>query len=335
MAKSDRLQWGLLSTARINRAIIGPIRNSKRSRLLAVASRSLERAAEYAKSWNIPRIYGSYEELLEDPEIDVIYNSLPNSLHAEWSIKAIQKGKHVLCEKPISISEDDIKKIINISEETGKVTTEAFMYRHHPQTLIVKKLIDEGAIGKIQLVRGAFCYTDDKPTDVRLDPLLGGGSLWDVGCYPINYARYILGDEPVEVYGHQVIGETGVDMFFTGQLLFPRDIVMQFESSFTSPFLALMEFSGDNGRMVINSPYKPGLKENILLDNGNQVKTIRVKGEELYSGEVTDMENAIMYGTPPRISLRDSLMNTVTIQALYESANRKKPIRIDHIAEME
>ena len=154
-----KLNWGLLSTARINQDLIVPLTASRRTRLLAVASRSQSTADAYASKWNIPRAHGSYESLIHDPEIDVIYNSLPNNLHAEWTIKALRAGKHVLCEKPIALTLAEMDAMVQAVQETGCVLAEAFMYRHHVQTLKIKEMIDAGELGRIQLIRGAFTYT--------------------------------------------------------------------------------------------------------------------------------------------------------------------------------
>ena len=206
---SKPLNWGLLSTARINRALIPPLNASKRARLLAVASRSQSSAEAYAREWKIPRALGSYEALLADPEIDVVYNPLPNNLHAEWTIKALRAGKHVLCEKPMTLTLAEMDEISAVSRETGKIVTEAFMYRHHPQTLKVKEIVENGTLGKLQLIRGAFTFTLTREGDYRSDPAMGGGSIWDVGCYPISYARTLVGAEPLEVFGWQVEGPSG------------------------------------------------------------------------------------------------------------------------------
>jgi xylose dehydrogenase (NAD/NADP) len=328
MNKSAPLRWGLLSTARINRALIEPVQSSKNSILYAVASRSNDKAAEYAKSWGIPHFHSNYEGLLTDPEIDVIYNSLPNSLHAEWTIRAVQMGKHVLCEKPLATSISDSDAIIEAVKNTDMVVTEAFMYRHHPQTIFVKQMVDNGDIGKLQLIHGSFCYTNTRSKDPRFVPELGGGSLWDVGCYPISYARYITGEEPDEVFGHQLTGPTGIDLFYAGQMHFPGGCIAQFESSFISPFKVNMEITGDKGRIQITEPYKPGIQTKLILEKDGRTQTIHVKGEKLYVGEVEDIENAIIYGKPLRISLEDSKANIATIEALYKSAGVDKPINI-------
>ena len=328
MENQAPLRWGLLSTARINRAVIEPIRSSKKSQLIAVASRSREKASKYASTWGIPRFHASYEALLADPEIDVIYNSLPNSLHTEWSLKALRMGKHVLCEKPLTIRSQDVDDMIKVAGETGKIITEAFMYRHHPQTLLIKKMVDNGEIGNLLFIHGSFCYHNTRPDDTRFDPAFGGGSLWDIGCYPISYARFLVGKNPLEIYGHQLTGPTGVDLFFAGQLSFPGEMQAQFESSFITPYKVAMEITGEEGRIIIPEPFKPGLKTTILLQREGRPKSIRIKGYDLYSGEIEDMENAILYGKAARISLLESKDNISTIDALYKSATLRMPLPV-------
>jgi xylose dehydrogenase (NAD/NADP) len=328
MAQTKRLRWGLLSTARINRSVITPIRLSNKSELVAVASRSQERASQYAANWGIPHFHSNYEDLLADPEVDVIYNSLPNALHAEWSIKALRMGKHVLCEKPLTTTVKDANALIIASKNTGKIITEAFMYRHHPQTILVKQMIDNGEIGNLQQIRGSFCFYNNRPSDIRFDLALGGGSLWDIGCYPISYARYLTGKDPVEVFGHQVTSPTGIDLLYMGQLLFSDGVMSQFDCSFITPYKVEMEISGDKGRIIIPDPYKPGKRTKIFLKHNGKEKAINIKGPELYQGEIEDLEDAILLGKPTRISLEDSRGNTATIEALYQSVKLSKPISV-------
>ena len=328
MTNRTPLRWGLLGTARINQAVISPIRSSKKSQLTAVASRSRDKAQSYARTNHIPRFFEDYDALLNDPEIDVIYNSLPNSLHALWSIKAMQMGKHVLCEKPLTLTVEDADKIIEVSKQTGTVIAEAFMYRHHPQTLFIKKMIDDGKIGKIQLIHGSFCYTNTRPNNIRLDPDLGGGSLWDVGCYPVGYSRLITDEEPEEVYGYQVEGSTGIDLLFAGQLRFPSGVISQIDCSFISPHKATIEITGNKGRIIINQPYKPGLKTQIMLEKNKENQKISIVGADLYKGEIDDLEKAILLHIPTRFSLQDSRANVKAIQALYQSAQLERPVKI-------
>jgi D-xylose 1-dehydrogenase (NADP+, D-xylono-1,5-lactone-forming) len=320
------LNWGLLSTARINRALIPPLQVSKRNALLAVASRSQENAEAYAKEQRIPRAYGSYDALLTDPDIDVIYNPLPNHLHAEWTIKAVEAGKHVLCEKPLALSVNEVEAIKSAAGKHGRVVAEAFMYRHHPKTLKAQEIVQSGSLGTLKLLRGSFTFLLTREGDVRLNPGWGGGSLWDVGCYPISYARTVLGEEPLEVFGWQVTGPTGIDETFVGQMKFRNDIIMQFDSSFVIPYHSFMEIIGSDGTLNIPTPFKPGANEKLYLTRGGKTETIKVRGRELYIGEVEDMADAILLGKDPRVSLDDSRANVAVINALLESARTGGPV---------
>ena len=322
------LNWGLLSTARINRSLIPALRASKRNHLLAVASRSKESAVAFASKWKIPRTHSSYEALLADPEIDVIYNPLPNHLHAEWTIKGVEAGKHVLCEKPLALSVDEVDAIAAAAQKYGRVVAEAFMYRHHPQTLKAQELVQNGSLGTPKLLRGSFTYVMEFEGNIRSDPSMGGGCLWDVGCYPVSYMRALLGTEPLEVFGWQVTGPTGIDDSFFGQLHFSGDAVGQFDSSFVIPFHAYMEFVGSEGTLIIPQPYKPGLNEKLFLVRDGKTETVKVKGQELYLGEVEDMADAILLGKSPRISLGDSRANVATLKALLELSACQSPGKI-------
>lgn len=321
------LKWGFLSTARINRALIPPLQISKRNTLLAVASRTKENAEGYAREQRIPRAYGSYDALLADPDIDVIYNPLPNHLHAEWTIKAVQAGKHVLCEKPLALTVDEVDAIKYATQKHGRVVAEAFMYRHHPKTLKAQEIVKGGSLGTLKLIRGSFTFLLAREGDVRLNPDMGGGSIWDVGCYPISYTRSILGEEPLEVFGWQVTGPTGIDETFVGQMRFREDVVMQFDSSFAVPAHSFMEIVGNEGTLNIPNPFKPGVNEKLYLTRGDKTETITVKGQELYLGEVEDMADAILLGKHPRVSLDDSRANVAVIAALLESARSDRPVK--------
>lgn len=322
------LKWGLLSTARINRALIPPLRASRRNQLVAVASRTQESADNYAREWKISRAHGSYEALLADPEIDVVYISLPNHLHAPWTIKAVEAGKHVLCEKPLALNVEEVDAIQSAAGRHGRVVMEAFMYRHHAQTLKVQELVKSGSLGTLKLIRGSFSFVLSGEGDVRLDPAMGGGSIWDLGCYPISYARSVVGENPLEVFGWQVIGPTGIDATFVGQMRFDHDILAQFDSSFVIPFHAFMEIIGSEGTLNIPRPFKPEPDEKIYLTRGEKTETIKIKGQELYIGEVENMADAILLGQEPRISLEDSRANVAAISALLESARTGKSVRL-------
>ncbi|MCL6509719.1 MAG: Gfo/Idh/MocA family oxidoreductase [Anaerolineae bacterium] len=324
------LRWGLLSTARINRSLIPPLRASPRHRLVAVASRDPDRAQSYAQAWQIPHAFGSYEAMLASPEIDVVYISLPNSLHAHWTIQALRAGKHVLCEKPLATRVEDVDAIAAAAAETGKQVAEAFMYRHHPQTLKVKALIASGAIGDVRLVRGSFTFTLTDRGNVRVNASLDGGSVWDVGCYPISYARMMIGTEPAEAFGMQFVGPSGVDETFVGTLRFGEDVYAQFDCGFRAPFRMNMEIVGSEGVIVIPRPFKPTAHETIYIGKASdQLEPITIEGPELlYLGEVDDMADAILNGTSPRISLQDSRANVAAMVALLQSAKEGRPIKL-------
>ena len=326
---TDRmLRWGFLSTAEINRALIRPLRASKRNQLVAVASRSEEKAQVYADKWGIPRAYGSYEALLADPEIDVIYNSLPNHLHADWTIKALKAGKHVLCEKPLGLTLSRVDEMFATAKETACVLTEAFMYRHHPQTRKVQEIIKSGVLGDLRFLHGSFTFTLNREGNYRFVKEMGGGSLWDVGCYPISYIRMLVSTKPVEVFGWQVSGQEGIDLSFVGQMRFSGGILAQFDSGFQSPFRTEMEIVGSLGSLLVPNPFRPGKREEILLSLKGKVEKIKIRGEELYLGEVEDMADAILLGKSPRVSFEDSRANAMMIQALLDSAKSGKVIAL-------
>ena len=339
MSNTRVLRWGLLSTANINSVIISALRatpsgESPRNLLSAVASRGEDRARAYAAEWNIETAFGSYEAMLASPDIDVVYISLPNSLHAEWTIKALNAGKHVLCEKPLANTVEEVDAMVAAAKATGMVLAEAFMYRHHPQTLHVKALVDAGAIGQIQIIRGAFSFPLADESNIRLNASLGGGSIWDVGCYPISYARFLVGSEPSEVYGAAQIGHSGVDDTFVGMLRWHRpngrDTFAQFDSSVRAPFRTHMEIVGTEGLITIPHPFKPGARAEILVGASfDALESVVIDGPaELYIGEIEDMADAILEGTPPRISHEDSRNNVKVIQALLKSATANLRIAI-------
>jgi predicted dehydrogenase len=322
------LRWGLLSTARINKALIPPLQLSKRNKLLAVASRSQEKADVYAREQKIKRAHGSYEALLADPEIDVIYIPLPNHLHADWTIKAVEAGKHVLCEKPLALSLAEVDAITAAAGKNGRIVAEAFAYRAHPYMKKVKEILDGGKLGKIKMVHGSFTFVMTSPDDIRWDPEMGGGALWDIGCYPLSFARCVLGAEPLEVFGWQVTSPTGVDEVFAGQLRFPGDIYFQLDCSFKIPDHVFMEIVGDEGTLSIPQPFNTGARKTLYLTRGGKISPVVVKGPDPYLAEVENFADAILLGKPLTTSLADSRADTAAILALLESAKTGKPVTL-------
>jgi D-xylose 1-dehydrogenase (NADP+, D-xylono-1,5-lactone-forming) len=322
------LRWGILGTARINRMLIPPLRVSRGNRLVAVASRELARAEAYAREWEIGRAVAPYEALLADPEIDAVYIPLPNHLHAEWTIKAARAGKHVLCEKPLALSVDEVDAMEVACREARVVLAEAFMYRHHPQTLKVKELLDAGAIGALRYLRGSFSFPLVRPGDVRLRPEWGGGCLWDVGCYPLSFARFLLGREPVRVFGSQVLGPTGIDETFAGQLEFPGDVLFQFDAGFRSEGRAEMELAGTGGTIRVRHPWRPEQDYPLLVTRDGKTEELSVSGEDRFLLEIEDLERAVRSGLPPRVSLADSRANVAALVTLQRSAREGRPLAL-------
>lgn len=324
----DKLRWGLLSIARINRAVVPPIQSSHRSELSGVASRDLAKAQAYAHQWGIPRAYESYEAMLADPDINVVYNPLPNHLHAAWSIKCAEAGKHVLCEKPFALSVAEVDQVAAAAQANGVVIAEAFMYKHHPQTLKVLDLLAQRAIGDLIAIKGAFTFTLDRAGDVRWSPDWGGGSIWDVGCYPISFACLIAQAAPVEVFGWQQLGPSGVDVAFVGQLRFAGGLVAQIECGFSSPYRTWLEVVGTQGALYVDKPFRPAGDVAISLNYEDRVEIVKVRDHALYQGEIEDMECAVLDGQPPRIPLADSRIVVAAISVLLESARSGQVVRL-------
>jgi predicted dehydrogenase len=208
------------------------------------------------------------------------------------------------------------------------VLAEAFMYRHHPQTLKVKELLDAGAIGTLRYLRGSFSFPLVRPGDVRLRPEWGGGCLWDVGCYPLSFARFLLGREPVRVFGSQVLGPTGIDETFTGQVEFPGDVLFQFDAGFRSEVRAEMELAGTGGTIRVRHPWRPEQDYPLLVIRDGQTEELSVPGEDRFLLEIEDLERAVRSGLPPRVSLADSRANVAALVALQRSAREGRPLAI-------
>ena len=313
------LRWGVLGAARINRQLIPAIRGSGRSGLVAVATRDPARGAAYAEEWQIPRAT-SYEELLADDAVDIVYVPLPNSLHATWTIRAVEAGKHVLCEKPLALSVKDVDAIAAAAAKHRRVVTEGFMYRHHAQTARILDLLGSGAVGEIRTITSAFTYLQSRQPDVRLDPALGGGSLWDVGCYPVSMAQLLAGAAAVRVAGWQRRGSTGVDESFAGSIVYANGIVCQFHCGFRAAHHTFLRVGGTAGALSVRRPFRPERDETLSLERDGGVEEVAVHGAAVFVDEVADMEDAVLGVRPPRITLAESRRHVETIAALYETA---------------
>lgn len=328
----NSVRWGLLSTANINRRLIPAIRASQRGELVAVASRDAQRVKKYASEWEIPRFFNSYEAMLEAEEIDAVYISLPNHMHAEWTIRALQAGKHVLCEKPFAISVEEVDRMIAASRESGRVLAEAFMYRHHPQTKTVSEWVREGRLGTVRLVRSTFSFfMQNREGNVRLVPEYGGGALWDVGIYPISFTRLIYGGLPETVTAQQWIGSTGVDEVFAGQLHYSDGRSAQIACGFSIPFQSTLEAHGDKGRISLNRPFtqtEDKEREVVFTPADGQAGAINTPQMDPYFGEVDDMHAAILDGAPPLVTLDESRDHVRMATALLEAARTGQMVRL-------
>lgn len=317
----DKVRWGLLSTANINRRLIPAIRSAVRGELAAVASRSQESADRYAGEWQIPQAFASYEAMLDSDAVDAVYISLPNHLHKEWTIRALQSGKHVLCEKPFALTVADVEAMTAVAQQTGMVLAEAFMYRHHPQTKILGEWVHNGRLGDITLVRAIFNFTVRNRQNIRLIADYGGGSLWDVGVYPVSLAQFVMGGAPEWVLGDQVIGDSGVDEVFVGQMHYAGGRMAQISSALRTPSHTFAEVVGTNGRLTLTYPFVNAENSQMtFFPAEGDPEIISVPQEYLYLGQVEDMHDAILLGKANYLRLAETRNHIRTVTALYESA---------------
>ena len=323
----QRLRWGLRSTARINRRLIPAMRASKRAELVAVASRDAERARSYAAEWQIPRAHGSYEALLADPEVDAVYISLPNGLHVEWSVAAARAGKHVLCEKPLATSVAGCDEIISAAGAAGVFVAEASMHLYHPLMHKAREVVQGGALGRVALARGSFSFLLDRPGDVRWRPELDGGSLWDVGSYPVSTIRWTLG-EPQELFGWQRLAPGGVDGTFTGLLRYENGVLGAFDCGFCGQYRLQAEVVGSEAVLTIERPYALDPSSRLVLRRGHAEEEIPVAVADPYQCEVESIAAAAFDGVPLPVPLSFSRANVATLVALYESARLGNPVRL-------
>ena len=311
---SGPVRWGLLSTARINRAILNGSAPSERTEVVAIASRDQARADDYARAHGLERAYGSYDALLEDGDIDVVYIGLPNSMHVEWSIRALEAGKHVLCEKPLDRRVEAVERAFDTAERAGRLLMEAFMYRHHPQTHKAAELVRAGAIGELRQLRSLFSFTLADEADVRFDPELDGGALMDLGCYCISMQRVLAG-EPELVFGRQRLGGKGVDVGFAGVLEFGGDVLGEFHCGFDLPQRQGLEAVGSEGVLVVSEPVS-------CLDPHVEVNGERVDVEDTdrYFLQVENFSAAVQGEAEPLLGRADAIGQVRAIEALYRSA---------------
>jgi D-xylose 1-dehydrogenase (NADP+, D-xylono-1,5-lactone-forming) len=315
------IRWGILSTARIAQRVVEGARLSEGAQIVAVGSRNLARAQAYADEHAIARAHGSYEDLLADPEVDAVYIPLPNSMHVPWSVQALEAGKHVLCEKPLSRDPGQVSEAFDAADRAGRVLMEAFMWRFHPQTDELVRLVRSGTIGEVRLVRAAFGFGHIHPGDVRLQKGLEGGALMDVGCYCVSALRLLCG-EPLRVSGEQVAGGDGVDIRFAGVMRFEGDVLGTFDCGMDVFRRNSIEVVGSTGEIHVPSAWQTPLGAEILIvrDGGGEAERINPESVDPYTRELDEVEAAITEGRPPRLDREESLGQACTIDALYRAA---------------
>ena len=327
-----KVRWGVLGAASIAiRKVIPAMQQGEWSEVVAIASRDLTKAKDAARSLGVLKAHGSYEALLKDPNVEAIYNPLPNHLHVPWSIKAAEAGKHVLCEKPISVTVAEARSLLAVRDRTGVKIGEAFMVRSHPQWLRTRELIREGRIGDLRTITGFFSYFNDKAADIRNIPEYGGGALLDIGCYPITMSRFILGEEPTRVIGlAERDPQMKIDRLTSAMLDFPSG-----QSSFTCSTQMLyhqrMQFFGAKGRIDLEIPFNVPFDRpsRILIDDardligsGVTIETIPACNQFTIQGDL--FSKAIREGGDVPVPLEDAVANMAVIEAIFRSAETGK-----------
>lgn len=320
---SKKIRWGILSTAKIGTVqVIPAMQQGEFCDVFAIASRSQERASQVAAELEIPHAYGSYEELLADPNIDAVYNPLPNHLHVPWSIKAIQAGKHVLCEKPIGLSASEGQQLVDCSKAHPQIKVmEAFMYRHHPQWQLAKNLVKTGTIGELRTIQSFFSYFNDDPQNIRNQRDIGGGGLMDIGCYPISLSRFIFDAEPQRVMGIANYDTAlGTDRLASATLDFQSGTSTFTCSTQLNPYQRV-HMHGTTGRVEIEIPFNARIDQpcKVWHQRGSEVKELEVDICNQYTIQGDLLSQAILNDTPVPTPLEDAVANMKVIEAIVES----------------
>ncbi|MEL7645407.1 MAG: Gfo/Idh/MocA family oxidoreductase [Anaerolineaceae bacterium] len=315
------MSWGILGTARIAaKSVIPAIKASKHNHVYAVASRDLTRAAEFVRDNEIPKAYGSYEELLRDENIQAVYIPLPNSEHSRWAIRAMEAGKHVLVEKPFALNADEAQLMVSTALEKSVVLMEAFMYRYHARTAQVRELVRKGALGKLRFIQSSMSFPLNNPDDIRLSAGLGGGSLYDLGCYCVDLQRMLVGREPRRVKALSYQGNSGVDLQVSATMDFGEQVYGHFDVSFNAFRQQHTRIVGSEGALDLDSPFgaKAEASQAYLMKDG-ETKKLNIKRENAYEKMIEHFYYVIMSREAPLFPLADSVKNLVVIDALFQS----------------
>jgi D-xylose 1-dehydrogenase (NADP+, D-xylono-1,5-lactone-forming) len=310
--------WGVLGAARINQHVLEGAALAEGASVVAIAARDRDHAQAQADAFGIGTVYGSYEELLGDPEIDAVYIPLPNSLHVPWSVRALEAGKHVLCEKPLARSESEARRAFAAARAAGKLLMEAFMWRHTAQTKRLAELLADGAVGRVRMVRATFGFLLDREVDVRLSYELEGGALMDVGCYCVSAARLVAG-EPVHVRAEQVTGGDGVDVRLAATMRFADDVLAVIDCALDAPLGSRLSIVGEEGELVLDDPFHartPG----IVRLGGQSPQSHEVPFVNPYAAQFENFSAAVRGEAEPLLGARDAVAQAAAIEALYRSA---------------
>lgn len=323
-----KVRWGIMSTASIGkRSVIPGIQESNRNVVEAVASRSLENAQSFANELGIPKAYGSYEELLNDPAIDAVYIPLPNHLHKEWTLKAAKAGKHILCEKPIAINETEAREMVDVCNEAGVILAEAYMYRHQKRYEDIKTLIHNGEIGDIRGIHGVFTFNGAQDTgNIRFTKEWGGGSIYDVGCYPISAARFLLDEEPSAVTTHAFFSPDhgDVDMMASGIMEFSNGVALTFDCGMWAEFRNELEILGSKGRIVMKEAFLGDQSYEIIKDG--QINKISDENINPYALQADNFADGVLDGKPIKFPSDDIISNIRAVKGALTSAEKQERI---------
>ena len=313
------VKWGIMSTAHINRLFLAGVRDSPEIDVVAVASRARDAAERFAQEHGIERAFASYEALLADSEVDVVYIPLPNSMHIEWAVRSLEAGKHVLCEKPLSRSASEVGRAFDVAEREGRLLMEAFMYRHHPQSGRLLQLVRDGAVGRVRMIRAAFGFCLSDQSDIRLSATLDGGALMDVGCYCVNGARMIAG-EPERVGAEQALGGDGVDITFAATMRCPGDVLASFDAGLLIAERDELEVMGEEGSLFLDDPWHCR-RPVIELRRDGQTERIEIEAADPYRLEAENMSAAIRGEAATLLGREDAIGQARSIEALYAAAD--------------
>jgi predicted dehydrogenase len=317
------LRIGTLGAARITpSALLRPARAVPGVEVVAVAARDAERAARFAARHDIPRVLPSYEALVSAPDVDAVYNPLPNSLHCEWTLRALQAGKHVLCEKPLAANAEEALRMAEEAQRRGRVLAEAFHWRYHRLAARMRQVIDGGEIGRVRRIEVTTCIPLVIPGDIRYRLDLAGGAVMDIGCYAINMARFLAGSEPEVLSAHARSSSPGVDRWMRAELAFPGDVAGRITCSlFSAQLLKLQALvEGDAGRLEVRNPLAPQFYNRLRVRNSSGVRSEHVGGEPSYTGQLRAFARWVQEGVPMPTDAMDAVANMRVIDAVYAAA---------------